>query len=117
MAFSKLFVGLPPAQEKTPSVLERLKPWRSMIAAKKNEGYSLRQIADRLKQPPFSISTSPSTLMVLIGGAAAKRRAKIRKLARLRAANLAKAAAPAQPTAAPTTATVLPVTAAAVRRV
>ena len=101
--FAKLFVGIQPADAKPTSIAATLRPYRSQLLAKRREGYSLRQIAEQLKGAPLCCNMAPSTLKEIIAGPAAKRRAKIKKLEALRAANMAaaKAAAGGKPGGAP----------------
>ena len=87
--FAKMFAGIQPADTKSPSITATLRPYRRQLIAKRREGYSLRQIAEQLKVGPLGCQVAPSTLKEIIAGPAGKRRAKIKKLAALRAANLA----------------------------
>ncbi len=106
---AKMFAGVKPAEQKATSLLELLKPLRPQLRAKRKEGYSLRQIAERLKASPLACDVSPSTVKAVLGGAAAKRKAKMKKLAAQRATNLATAKpvapAPAVPAATPVVST------------
>lgn len=94
--FAKLLAGVLPADKRPESMLDRLKPFRPQLLAKRKEGYSLRQLADAVRQPPLSLQVSPSTIRAVIGGAAAKRRARNAKLAAKAAALAAARAASGQ---------------------
>lgn len=97
--FAKMFVGMQPAELKPQSIAATLRPFRRQLVAKRREGYSLRQIAERLKTGPLQIEVAPATLKEIIASPTSKRKAKMKKLAAQRAANLAagklSAAAPA----------------------
>ena len=95
--FDQLFDGIEPAEKKPMSLIAALKPYRAQLIAKRRAGYSFRQIAERLKASRLAIDASPSTLKVVIAGPAAKRRAKMKKLAAKRAAILAAAKTAAGP--------------------
>lgn len=99
--FAKLFAGIPPAETKPQSITAMLRPYRRQLVAKRREGYSLRQIADRLKASPLQLDVSPSMIKIILAGPAGKRRAKLKKLAAQRAANLAAAKANAAAKPAP----------------
>jgi hypothetical protein len=90
--FAKMFAGVKPAAAKPQSMTATLRPYRRQLVAKRREGYSLRQIAEQLKTGPLQCDVSPSTLKEIMVTPAAKRRAKMKKLAARRAANLAAAA-------------------------
>jgi hypothetical protein len=107
----KLFVGVTPAEQKPQSLLSVLKPYRPMLIAKHRQGFSLRQIAERIKASSLALEVSPSTLRDLMSGPAAKRRAKMKKLAAQRAANLAAAKTTAATPPPPPPATPPPATA------
>lgn len=72
--FAKLFANVAPADKKQLTVGELLQPYREQIVQKHKEGYSLRQIAAIIQQPPVGIKASAPTIMKLIGGRARKRR-------------------------------------------
>lgn len=98
--FAQMFAGLPPAEAKPQSMTAILRPYRRQLIAKRREGYSLRQIAERLKASPLQLDVSPSMIKIILAGPAAKRRAKLKALAAQRAANLAAAKANAAKPAA-----------------
>jgi hypothetical protein len=94
-----MFAGMQPADIKSISLSDQLKPIRSQLVAKRKAGFSLKQIADALKVSKLKCDVSPSMLKVILQSPAAKRKAKMKKLAAQRAANIAAAkAASATPT-------------------
>lgn len=60
--FSTLFANVKPAEERSPSVVQLLEPYREQILQKRKEGYSLRQIVEVMKQEPIGIKIAVSTL-------------------------------------------------------
>jgi hypothetical protein len=98
---NQMFAGMQPADKKADTLLAQLKPLRSELLVKRREGYTLRQIAEALKTSRLKCTVSPATIRALLTSAAAKRRAKMNKLAKKRAANLAamKATAAGSPVA------------------
>jgi len=93
---NRMFAGMPPAEKKTLSLKEQLKPLRGDLLAKRKEGYNFDQIAAALKSSDLKCDVSAATLRLFLASAATQRRAKLKKLAAKRAANLAAAKA-AQP--------------------
>ena len=96
-----MFAGMQPADKKTLSLSEQLKPIRQELIAKRKSGFNFNQIAQALKASQLKCDVSASMVKVILAGKAAKRRAKIKKLLAQRAANLA-AAKNNQPSPGPT---------------
>lgn len=90
----QMFVGIQPADNKTLTLTEQLKPLRGALMAKRRQGYNYTQIAAALKASKLKCDVSPSMIKLILASPAAKRRAKIKKLAAQRAANLAAAKPP-----------------------
>lgn len=65
--FAKLFANMAPTDPKEATVIGQLEPYRDQIAQKRQEGFSLRQIALGIKQEPLKISASAATLMRFLG--------------------------------------------------
>lgn len=72
--FAQLFEGIDPAEKHQPTVAQLLEKFRPQLEKKRKDGYSLRQICDRLQAAPLGITIAPSTLLRFLSGK--KRRRK-----------------------------------------
>lgn len=86
--FKTLFANVSPAEKQRMTLLETLKKYRPQILAKRKEGYSVRQIVACLRLPPLNLTVSTASVHAVIGGEAAKRRAKLKKMEAERTAKL-----------------------------
>jgi hypothetical protein len=77
-AFVQAFAGIVPSEKKQIPVAEKLAPYRELILAKRAEGYSWRQIAERMKHPAINIKVSHMTLRVIFGKKPKKGARKVR---------------------------------------
>jgi hypothetical protein len=76
-AFVQAFDGVVPSEKKQIPISERLAPYRESILAKRTEGYSWKQIAERMKYPAINIKVSHMTLRMLCGAKSKKRPKKV----------------------------------------
>ena len=88
---NQMFTGLQPAEKKSASPTQQLKPIRSELLAKRKEGFNFKQIAAALKASKLKCEVSSATLRLRLSSPAAQRRTKMKQLAAKRAANLAAA--------------------------
>jgi hypothetical protein len=61
-AFDLGFASLVPAEAKQPAIQERLEPFRTRILARRQTGFSWKQISQVLNQTKVGLKVSPTSL-------------------------------------------------------
>lgn len=104
-AIDQAFAGITPAERTGPTLLQQLRSIRTLLAKKRQQGFTVEQICASLKHPAVGIDASPVSVRRIIAEADERRdqRRKARAAKLLGGIRLAPTAAPAAtPTAART---------------
>jgi hypothetical protein len=96
-AFAAAFAGTAPAERKIPSLTTQLRLLQPLILKKRQEGYTVEQICEKLKHPDIAVDASPVSIRRVI--LEAERKREQRRKARIAALMPKPSSAPSKPTA------------------